>query len=325
MRAQHIHLSPATGWLASQVTGVVLTAVLLIALVRWADSALRAFWYVAVPLLPASFLLSPAIWRNVCPLATLNTLANGLGGRRRLSNGVTVWAGAVGIVLFALLVPARRFVFNTDGPVLAGTIVAVGLVALVLGAVFDLKAGFCNAICPVLPVERLYGQRPFLGVGNPRCWPCTLCTPSGCIDLAPAKSIAQTLGPARRGATWLLTPFGLFAAALPGFIYGYFTIADTTWHEAAAVYRNIGRWSLVSAVIVGVLAFGLRLSAARVMPTLAAAAAGLYYWFTPPAVLRELGWRPDAAVPLRMVLLGLVVVWWGRAVRVSRRVLAVAP
>lgn len=49
------------------------------------------------------------------------------------------------------------------------------------------------------------------------------------------------------------------------------------------------------------------------MPTLAALAVGLYYWFTPAAVVPELGGGEAMVMSVRMLLLSLVVVWWFRA------------
>ena len=107
-----------------------------------------------------------------------------------------------------------------------------------------MKAGFCNSICPVLPVERLYGQAPLATLSNPRCPDCTLCTPRGCIDLSPSKSVAQTFGPVRRSQAWLFTSFGVFAGSFPGFVLGYFTWQDVPFAAAGTVYLAVG---LVSA------------------------------------------------------------------------------
>ncbi|HJS48097.1 MAG TPA: hypothetical protein VJ773_08955 [Gemmatimonadales bacterium] len=44
-----------------------------VALVAAPSLGLQLVWSAAVPVLPAVFLLGPALWRNVCPLATLGT------------------------------------------------------------------------------------------------------------------------------------------------------------------------------------------------------------------------------------------------------------
>jgi len=202
-------------WRAVQIVGVAATLAVVAGLVLAPNPTLTALWNVIVPLVPASLLLSPALWRNACPLATLNTAANGLVGRRVLPARAVPRVGLIGIALLIVLVPARRFLFNVDGTALAVTIGLVGLLALVLGAAFDLKAGFCNAVCPVLPVERLYGQRPLLEIGNARCRPCTRCTQAACLDLSPPKALRQILGPARRSARWLLTGVRKYTGTWP--------------------------------------------------------------------------------------------------------------
>jgi hypothetical protein len=275
--------------------GLVLTAMLLVALVAAPDAALAVLWNAAIPVLPATFLISPTLWRNVCPLATLNLMGNRFGARRALDAKLLRVAGVVGIVLLALLVPARRFLFNTEGVILAAVIVAVASLAVLLGVVFDMKAGFCNAICPVLPVERLYGQSPLAGVGNARCASCTSCTMRGCLDLAPQKSIAQVLGRSRRSHLWLHSGYGAFAAAFPGFVAGYDLTQDGPLSSAGTVYLTVAAWAVLSYLTTYVVARVFRLSATVSMRLLAVAAIGLYYWFAAPVVSTALalpGWAP---------------------------------
>jgi nitrite reductase (NADH) large subunit len=301
-------------WRAAQWVGVAATAALLAGLFVQPDLALDILWNVLIPLVPASLLISPAIWRNVCPLATLNTVSNGIAGKRPLAAAMIPRVGLVGIVLLVLMVPARRFVFNTDGVVLALTIAAVAVLAVALGAMFDLKAGFCNAICPVLPVERLYGQHPLVQIGNPRCLPCTMCTSRGCIDLNPGKSIAQTLGAARRSRAWLTSGYGVFAAAFPGFVVGYYTTQDGPWAAAGSVYLHVALWALGSYLAAVILVWLFKASAARATVVLAAAAAGLYYWFAAQTITTAFAIEGAATVAIRAVALALVVVWLWRAV-----------
>jgi nitrite reductase (NADH) large subunit len=192
-------------------------------------------------------------------------------------------------LLLVLLVPARRFLFNTDGIALAAVIVAVALLALALGAFFAIKAGFCNAICPVLPVERLYGQSPLLRVGNARCETCSSCTQRGCIDLGPEKSIQQTLGSDRQGTRWLRSGFGIFAAAFPGFVIGYYTTTDVPLNAAGSVYLHILLYAAISYLSVSVAVYLFKPVSAAAFVVLGAVAAGLYYWFAVEVVLTAFG------------------------------------
>jgi len=206
-------------------------------------------WNILIPVVPASLLITPVLWRGVCPLATINMASNGLISRKRVNGKLLSYGGMVGIALLIILVPARRFLFNQDAMILGATVATVGALAFILGSLYDQKAGFCSTICPVLPVERLYGQRPLLDLGNPRCPTCSACTSKGCIDLSPAKSMAQVLGPGRSGNAWLKSGFGIFAAAFPGFVFGYFATSDTTPASAVTVYLSVGLWAAVSYAI----------------------------------------------------------------------------
>ena len=279
---------------------------------------LSVLWNVLIPILPASFLIAPALWRGICPLATLNMMSNRLVGRRRLSSKLIPTATIIGIVLLFILVPARRFLFNENGALLAATIITVAVAALLLGTVFDAKAGFCNAICPVLPVERLYGQHPLLRIGNPRCIPCRMCTAEGCIDLVPTLSIANTRGPVHRLPAWLKTPYGVFAAAFPGFVIGYYTTTDVLLASAGTIYLSVMTWAGVSYLLTALAVRILNVSVALALTILAAGAAGLYYWFAAPIIASTLGVAGVGTLVIRSAAFVLLVVWFWRAMLKAR-------
>lgn len=308
-------------WRAAQILVLLATAALVASLVVMPQTGLTLLWDVAIPILPAVFLIQPGIWRNVCPLATLGMLSNRRRGGLFLDNGRIPVAAAIGIILLALLVPARRFLFNADGPVLAATIAGVAALAMVLGAIFEKKAGFCSGICPVLPVERLYGQRPLLAVSNPRCIPCTMCTTRGCLDMAQSKSIAQTLGRQRRTFGWLRTPFGGFAAAFPGFILGYNLTRDVALASAGRVYLTVGVAALMS---YGMVLLWVRLAKVRSIDAirwLGALSFSLYYWFAAASVSQHLSLAPWAPAVIRGAALLLLLTWlWNSAGPVGGRI-----
>lgn len=311
--ARDQHRTSAPFWLAMQMGGLAATVALLVGLGAWPKPTLTVLWNVVVPILPATFLIAPALWRNVCPLATANTLLNGRVSRRPLPESLRKAAGLAGILLLLVLVPARRFLFNGNGAVLAIVIVVVAVAALALGSVFDVKAGFCNAICPVLPVERLYGQRPLADVGNPRCGECTQCSPRGCIDLAPTKSIAQTLGPSRRSNAWLRTPYGAFAAAFPGFVIGYYTLADGPLTTALPVYLHVAAWMAGSWIAVALGVTVVRVHADRMIALIGAAALALYYWFAAPVIAAAIHAGDAGALIIRILAAALIAFWLAKA------------
>lgn len=285
------------------------TVALIVGLVAWPAIALSVLWDLLIPVLPASFLIAPQLWRGICPLATLNQCSSGLLGRRQLSGRLLVAANAAGILLLVLMVPARRFAFNENGPALAATIVAVAALALSLGALFGGRGGFCNAVCPVLPVERFYGQHPIWGLDNRRCDRCTVCVPKGCLDLDPPRSFSHAMGREVGRHRWLTTTYGAFAAAFPGFIVGYFTLDNVPLTAALDVYVWVvlclaGSYLAAAAVV---LTFGLGREVS--LAILVAAAVGLYYWWAAPRVAGALGVPETGPVLLRSAMLALVAVW----------------
>lgn len=304
---------PSRYWSAAQYVGIALTVVLLGGLVIRPAVSLHILWDKVIPLLPAVFLVNPMLWRNVCPLATLNSVTGARVGKRVLDAGPARVAWAAGILLLLVLVPARRFLFNTDGTALAATIAAVGVLALGAGLIFSRRAGFCNAICPVLPVEKLYGQAPLVAVGSPRCFDCSLCAPIGCIDLAATKTVAQTVGPARRGRGWLTTPFGIFAAAFPGFIIAFFTVDDGPLATAAAVYTRVVLYSVVSYAFFATVARIRSVGPETLLPLLGGVAFILYYWLSAPGLGEAYGAPNVGPVAIRIGATVLLAVWLSRA------------
>ncbi len=295
-------------WTAAQWIGVLLTVVLLGALTQWPTLSLHILWDMVIPLLPAVFLINPMLWRNVCPLATLNSLSGERRSDGALSLRLLLGFWAVGIILLAVMVPARRFFFNEHGTVLAGTIAVVAVLALGLGTVASRRGGFCNAICPVLPVEKLYGQSPLVSVGSARCHDCNHCTAAGCIDLAGRKSARQSVT-SGGGLSWMMNPFGIFAAAFPGFVIGYFATDNTTLANASTVYLTVGMWAGGSLLVVLTAVGLLRLKPTVVLPLLGGAAVGLYYWLGAPALATAYGLPAAGGIAIRIAALALIAVW----------------
>jgi len=296
-------------WAVARWSAMAAVPPLLVGLVLAPGATLTALWYGVIPLLPATFFLSPVLWRGVCPLATLNEWGNRLGAQRALSQRGAAALSVGGLLLFHLMVPARRLLFNANGPVLAATVLAVAVLALLLGAVFVVRSGFCNALCPVLPVELLYGQAPLLRLDRGRCTSCTVCTPRRCQDLVQGKAFSRFLEPGRGLAGWLTTPYGMFIAALPGFIVGYSLLTDVPLRAAASVYGTTLGASLASYAVIAALVLGFRVPSRVAHPLIAALAGELYYWYAGPAIathLREAGWLGTG---LRGVGMGLVALW----------------
>jgi hypothetical protein len=333
-------------WRLAQAAALLGLLGAAVALVAAPSLGLRVVWSAAVPVLPAVFLLGPALWRNVCPLATLGTggapatplttsewrarlmatsalpvvgpaaPAPTAGARslptvhasagQRARRTVIARANVTGIVLLLALLPARRLLLNESAPATLALVAAAGLAAWTLGRRGERKAGFCNALCPILPVERLYGQAPLVAAGNPRCEPCTVCTTRGCLDLAGRKAVAQVLGPGRRSRAWLREPFGAFAASFPGLVLAY-GLAPALAGSPAGTVALFLALGAVSWLVV--LAAAVRGAPSTVLvPGCAAVAAALYYWFAGPDLGRAWG-LPALGEAVRVAGLGVVGLW----------------
>ena len=300
----------APAWRVAQWAGLVLTTVLLAALVMFPSATLNVLWNMVIPLLPAVFLVNPLIWRNVCPLATLNTLSSRLAGSQRLMGSrIARVAWVVGIILLAVMVPARRFLFNTNGAAMVATIILVAGLAIAGGIVFARRGGFCNAICPVLPVEKLYGQAPLLRTGTARCASCSACTPVGCLELAATKTVPQTVGKSRRDMKWITSGFGAFAAAFPGFVIGYFTTADGALSTAPVVYGRVLGFAALSYMIVAWVVPALRITSTKALPMLGILSFGLYYWYAAEGLGTAYGAPESGRWVVRGLALALAVFW----------------
>ena len=295
-------------WRIIQYCSILASLLLLVFLFVRPDYTIALFWNAIIPLLPASFLISPLIWRRICPLATVNMFTGNKSTGRSLSPESIRHASLFSVSLFALLVPARLFLFNHNAMILAIFILIVLSGAFLLGTQYRLRSGFCNSICPVLPVEKLYGSSPLITIEDKRCATCSLCTARGCIDVSPSKSIIKTMGKAHKSPKWMFTPIGIFALSLPGFIYGYFNAAEVPLQEAGYVYLQIGFWVLVSYLALSTLSSLFRLSASTSLPILGVVALSLYYWFVAPKMADFWGYS-SLTNYIRIAAILLILVW----------------
>ncbi len=80
------------------------------------------------------------------------------------------------------------------------------------GMVLKGKSGWCSTICPLLPVQRIYGQTPLLMVANAHCQPCVGCV-KNCYDFNPRAAYLADLN---EGDTYWSGYRKYFVGALPG-------------------------------------------------------------------------------------------------------------
>ena len=276
---------PRLVWDAARIVSFAAALAVCMSLLVAPRVGLDIFWGLLIPLLPLLFFLAPGFWRNVCPLATANQAPRRLGFQRArsLPPVVRAYGFLIPVAAFLALVPARKVLFDTNG--LALGILLLGMLGLAFagGVAFKGKSGWCSSFCPLLPVQRVYGQTPFLVVRNSHCEPCVGCA-KNCYDFNP--HVAQIADFADddpyRGAYRKI-----FAGAFPGLVLAFYTTSAAGGSEILELYGRFGVF-----VLGGIGAFFLLDSLLRFVSSAAlavffgAAALDIYYWFNWPLVAR---------------------------------------
>jgi hypothetical protein len=175
---------------------------------------------VIVPLFPLLIFVAPGLWRNICPLAAANQLPRvlGFGRGRTVPDWLRNRSYSIAAVSFFGIV-AARFSGLDDNRTAMGVVLGVVVVlAFAGGVVFKGKSGWCSSFCPLLPLQRAYGQTPMVTVPNSHCPTCVGCA-KNCYDFKPRAAYLADPDP-----RWS-APRKLFAAALAGFVLAFFTLA----------------------------------------------------------------------------------------------------
>lgn len=280
------------------------------------DLGLFIFWGFFIPVLPLVFFVAPGLWRNICPMATLNQLPR-LGSFTRdltLPKWLKDYSYVIGIGLFMSIVPARKVIFNQNGPAL-GVLMAVALfTAFLMGTLFKGKSGWCSSICPLLPVQRIYGQTPFMVVRNSHCQPCVGCT-KNCYDFNPAVAYVADLHDDDPHYTNYRK---LFAGAFPGLILAFYQVPNPPAISVLSMYSQFALYVTVSIGAFYALSALLRVSASKITALYAALAFNLYYWFNLPPLSARVTWLTGIGFAewvdwsLQGVILLLTLVWLAR-------------
>lgn len=302
---------PPGVWRVVRVATVAASIGLCVLLVVDPQDGLRLWWRVTVPLLPLIWFLAPGVWRNSCPLSATNQAPRIL----KLTRGWTApdWfraaAPVVGMTAFFAIVILRPSTFDHHGPATAALIASALVLAFLGGLLLKGKSGWCSSICPLLPVQRMYGQTPLVAVPNAHCRPCVGCT-KNCYDFNPR--VAHLADLHDEDPRWGLNR-KFFAGAFPGLVYGFNTVDSTGWVHARdmLVAMAVGAGSFTA------LEVGLRISAPKLAAAYAGAALNLFYWWAAPVLSTGLlgSSQPAFVWPLRAVVLVLTADWLRRTVR----------
>lgn len=310
------HKVPATVWLVARVISVGCYVALVLAMFVRPALGLFVFFNLVVPVLPLVLLVAPGLWRNICPLAASNQAPRvfkfGLG--RTPPEWLHNNSYAIAAALFFGIAGSRLAGLDRHGAWM-GTVLAVVLAAALLGGiVFKGKSGWCSSICPMFPIQRAYGQTPFVVVANAHCESCVGCA-KNCYDFKPRAAYQADLADSDPG--WSAAR-KLFAAALPGFVLGFFLLGSQPHTPSLQKFALLALFPLVTVGSFFVLdAVFVRVGAALLAVGYAAAALNLFYWFAGPVLAAALtqitgapmGWLRWA---ITVVVAVVTVVWVAR-------------
>ncbi len=266
---------PLWAWHVGRILTVGLAVGECVLLVSQPAKGLELWWKLAIPLLPLLWLCAPGLWRNLCPLAASNQTPRLL----RFTRGLTIpdwyreYAPVVGMVAFILLVASREPLLNSSGVATAVLIGASLLGAFTGGLVFKGKSGWCSSICPLLPVQRIYGQTPFATIPNSHCQPCVGCT-KNCYDFNPRVAYLADLYDDDRHYTGYRR---FFVGCFPGLIYCYFTLPA---HISAGA--DYGRFAVFVGVSAGSFFLAetlLKVTVNKITAVYGAVAISLFYFY----------------------------------------------
>ena len=312
---------PLAVWRAAQVASVAAILGLCVLLVGWPAAGLPLLWAVIVPLLPAVFLVAPGLWRNVCPLAAVNQLPRLIRWSR--SRPPPRWLREHGYVVavgaFVVAVPTRLVLFEDSGVASAALLLAAVGGALAGGLLVAGKAGWCSSVCPLFPIQRVYGQTPFVTIANQHCRPCVGCA-KNCYDFNPRVAYQADLHD--NDPQWT-APRVFFAGALPGIVLGYFAAAADPGAAPVRVYLTFLGYVAASAGSFLAVEVLTPVRRAHLAAGYGAVAFTTFYWLGAPGLgavaARATGIGGDLVTwPVRIAAAGLAAVWLWRTFGVHR-------
>ncbi|MFN8490657.1 MAG: FAD-dependent oxidoreductase [Caldilineaceae bacterium] len=306
---------PISVWYGLRVFAIGLALGIALVLFVRPATGLFLFWKVFIPCVPLLFFVAPGVWRNICPMATLNQTPRLFNFTRAwtLPKWLQEYGYVTAIGLFLILVSSRKVLFNQNGPALALLILASLIGAFVMGNFFKGKSGWCSSICPLLPIQRIYGQTPFVNVANAHCEPCIGCT-KNCYDFNPQVAyLADLYDPDRHFSAYRKFFVGLF----PGFILAFYLLPNPPAIPIWQMYLGFGLASIFSLGTFFCVETLVKVTTNKITVIYGALALNLYYWFNAPTLGAWFGTpAPFWFVwPLRSVVLGLTLLWIYRTYR----------
>lgn len=272
-------------WRIAQAAVWLTGAVILFCLLFFPPLGVLLFWNILIPVAPALFVVAMGVWRNVCPLATTNLLPRHLGvsKRKKLTAAQQGKLSLVAVLALYIIVPLRHAVFNNNGTATGIMIIIMAAVGVTLSFIYEWKSAWCSGLCPVHPVEKLYGGNTIASIPNAHCSQCMNCVipcPDSTPNIHPQASVKTVYN------KWSGL---LIIGGLPGFIWGWFHVPDeagiTSISGALAVYKMPLLGMAVTLAVYEVLTYIIPVKyETKCISLFAAAGVSCYYWYRIPAL-----------------------------------------
>lgn len=292
-------------WRIVQVAVWLVGFIILFCLLFYPRMGIMLFWNILIPVAPALLVLAPGLWRNICPLATTNLLPRhlNLSKQKKLSARQQGTISLIAVILLYFLVPLRHAVFNENGPATGLLIIIMAITGVTLGFFYEWKSIWCSGLCPVHPVEKLYGENVLFSVPNAHCTNCMKC-------VVPCPDSTRNEMPASNTKTNSFNISSvLITGGLPGFIWGWFHVPDEgntfSIHTALMAYIMPILGMLISLAIFLIFQFVFKDISSlaekkkynnKLTGVFAAMAVACYYWYRIPSLFGYGLYRTDGVL-----------------------------
>ncbi len=272
-------------WRTAQLSVWLVGLFILFSLLWYPSLGLSLFWNLLIPVAPFLFLIATGVWRNVCPLATTQLFPRHMGWSKskKLTHLQLGKLNLLSVILLYAIVPLRHALFNNNGTATFLLILFFALIGVILGFNYEWKSAWCSGLCPVHPVEKLYGGNVLMSFPNAHCGECMNC-------VVPCPDATPHINPSSSQKTIYHQLSGLLiVGGLPGFIWGWFQVPDVQGFSAISVFLKVYTWPMIGFCISLVLYAILNTSFKKIhqrklIGIFAAAGISIYYWYRIPAL-----------------------------------------
>jgi hypothetical protein len=271
------------GWRIVQFAVWLAGATILYCLLFSPSLGILLFWNILIPVAPALLVIAAGLWRNICPLATTALLPRhfDLSKRKKLQPAQLGKLNFIGVMALYIIVPLRHAIFNNNGPATGLLLISMIVTGVCTSFVYEWKSAWCSGLCPIHPVEKLYGGNVVRPLPNAHCDKCMNCV-IPCPDSTPhihPRSSKKTI--------WHKLSGWLIIGGLPGFIWGWFHVPDATGITSLSALFRVYALPMLG-LVATLAAYGLLsaiikpLHERRLISIFAALGVSCYYWYRIP-------------------------------------------